>query len=123
MTFTASINPMLPLNLLFPLQRVIRPQYRQSENYFLFNNSINLLTTILPNVKTLAYQLLVNIPPAQLRFPLLPVPEETPVPATRTFLFRDLLPAVPTCPLSQLLHLNESLRPGKDLLPAINRCR
>ena len=53
MTLTAAINPMVPLNLLFPLQRVICPQSRQSEKYNLFNNIllIILLTTILPMEK------------------------------------------------------------------------
>ena len=66
-----------------------------------FYNSllINLLTTILPNGNTLAYQLLVNIPLAQLRSLLRPVPEETPVPATRTFSFAtSSLPYLP-CPI------------------------
>ena len=66
-----------------------------------FDNShlINLLTTILPNGKTLAYQSLVNIPPAQLRSPLCPVPDETPVPTTRTFSFATSCPLYLPCPL------------------------
>ena len=53
MTLTAAINPMVPLNLRFPLQRVICPQSRQSAKYNLFNNSllVILLTTILPMEK------------------------------------------------------------------------
>ena len=45
---------MVPLNLLFPLQRVICPQSRQSSKYNLFYNSllIILLTTILPMEKS-----------------------------------------------------------------------
>ena len=68
MTFTAAINPMVPLNLLFPLQRVICPQSRQSANYQ-FDNSllINLLTTILPNGNNLAYHI-----------PLLPLNQQHP---------------------------------------------
>ena len=62
MTFTLAINPMVPLNLFFPLQRVICPQSRQSANYQ-FENSllINLLTKILPNGNTLAYQVGINL--------------------------------------------------------------
>ena len=59
MNLTASINLMVPLNLLFPLQRVICPQSRQSAKYNLFNNSllIILLTTVLPmeNPKLIRY--------------------------------------------------------------------
>ena len=33
MTQTAAINPVVPLNLLFPLQRVVCPQSRQSAKY------------------------------------------------------------------------------------------
>ena len=53
MTLTAAIIPMVPLNLIFPLQRVICPQSRQSAKYNLFYNSllIILLTTILPMEK------------------------------------------------------------------------
>ena len=96
MTFNAYINAMVPLNLLFPLQRVICPQSCQSEKYQ-FDNVllINVLMTILSNGKNLAYQSLVNIPTPQLHSPLLPAPEETPVPATRTFLSCDLLTTVP----------------------------
>ena len=49
----------------------------------------------LTNGKTLAYQSLVNIPPAQIRSPLRPVREETPVPATRTLSSATVLPAKP----------------------------
>ena len=54
MTLTAAINPMVPLNLLFPLQRVICPQSRQSAKYNILYNSllIILLMTILPMEKT-----------------------------------------------------------------------
>ena len=49
----------------------------------------------LTNGKPLAYQSLVNIPPTQLRSLLCPVPEETPVPATRTLSSVTVLPAEP----------------------------
>ena len=61
-----------------------------------YDNShlITLLMTILPNGKTLAYQSLVNIPPAQLHFPLC-VTRRDPDTYNPDFLFRDLLPVVP----------------------------
>ena len=49
----------------------------------------------LTNGKSPSYQSLVNIPPAQLRSPLLPVTEETPVPATRTLPSMTVFPFKP----------------------------
>ena len=39
MTLTAFMNPVVPLNLLFPLQRVICPQSRQSAKYIIVTHS------------------------------------------------------------------------------------
>ena len=80
---------------------------QQSDNSLL----INLLTTISPNGNTLAYQLLVNIPPTQLRSPLCLVPKETPVPATRNFSF------VTSCPpyLPCLLEISPNSFRTRDL--------
>ena len=83
MTLTAVINPVVPLNLLFPLQRVICPQSRQSAKYRIVTH--NFTNDNLTNGKSSSYQSVVNIQPAPLRSPLRPVTEETPVPATRTF--------------------------------------
>ena len=41
MTLTAVINPVVPQNLLFPLQRVICPQSRQSEIYRIVTHNFN----------------------------------------------------------------------------------
>ena len=62
-----------------------------------FDNSllINLLMTILPSGNPLAYQSLVNIPPAQLRSHIRSIPEENPGTCNPDFLFCDFLPAVP----------------------------
>ena len=51
MTLTASINPVVPLNLLFPLQRVICPQSRQSAKYRIVTH--NFTNDYLTNGKTL----------------------------------------------------------------------
>ena len=93
MNLTAVINPVVPLNLLFPHQRVICPQSRQSEKYRIVTN--NFTNDDLTNGKSPSYQSLVNIPPAPLRSPLRPVTEETPVPATRTLSSVTILPAEP----------------------------
>ena len=39
MTLTAVINPVVPLNLLFPHQRVICPQSRQSAEYIIVTHN------------------------------------------------------------------------------------
>ena len=93
MTLTAVINPVVPLNLIFPHQRVIYPQSRQSAKYRIVTH--NFTNDNLTNGKSPSYQSLVNIPPAPLRSPLCPVTEETPVPATRTLSSVPVLPAEP----------------------------
>ena len=99
MTLTVDINPMVPLNLLFLYKGLsalnhVNQQitiYSTNQQYLTHNFTNDDLT----NGNTLAYQSLVNIPPAQLRSPLRPVPEETPVPATRTLSSVTVLPAEP----------------------------
>ena len=100
MTLTAVINPVVPLNLLFPLQRVICPQSRQSAKYRIVTH--NFTNDDLTNRKFPSYQSLVNIPPAPLRSPLRPVTEETPVPAIQTLSSVTVFPAKPA--LFLLLH-------------------
>ena len=51
MILTAAINPVVPLNLLFPLQRVICPQSRQSAKYRIVPH--NFTNDNLTNGKTL----------------------------------------------------------------------
>ena len=51
MTLTAAINPVVPLNLIFPLQRVICPQSRQSAKYRIVTH--NFTNDDLTNGKTL----------------------------------------------------------------------
>ena len=51
MTLTAAINPVVPLNLIFPLQRVICPQSVQSEKYRIVTH--NFTNDDLTNRKTL----------------------------------------------------------------------
>ena len=93
MTLTAVINPVVPLNLLFPHQRVICPQSRQPAKYRIVTH--NFTNGDLTNGKYPSYQSLVNIPPAPLRSPLRPVTEETTVPATWTLSSVPVLPAEP----------------------------
>ena len=93
MTLTAVINPVVPLNLLFPHQRVICPQPRQSAKYRIVTH--NFTNDDLTNGNSPSYQSLVNIPPAPLRSPLRPVTEETPVPATQTLSSVPVPPAEP----------------------------
>ena len=93
MTLTAVINPVVTLNLLFPHQRVICPQSRQSAKYRIVTH--NFTNDDLTNGKFPSYQSLVNIPPSPLRSPLRPVTEETPVPATQTLSSVTVFPAEP----------------------------
>ena len=93
MTLTAFINPVVPLNLLFPHQRVICPQSHQSAKYIIVTH--NFTNDDLTNGKSPSYQSLVNIPTAPLRSLLRPITEETPVPATRTISSVPVLPAEP----------------------------
>ena len=93
MTLTAVINPVVPLNLLFPHQRVICPQSRQSAKYRIVTHHFT--NDNLTNGNSPSYQSLVNIPPALLRSLLRPVTEETPVPETRTLSSVPVLPAEP----------------------------
>ena len=93
MTLTAVINPVVPLNLPFPLQRVICPQSRQSAKYRIVTH--NFTNDDLTIGKSPSYQSLVNIPPAPLRSPLRPATEETPVPATGTLSYVTVFPAKP----------------------------
>ena len=94
MTLTAVINPVVPLNLLFPHQRVIFPHSRQSAKYRIFPH--NFTNDDLTDGNSPSYQSLVNIPPALLRSPLRPATEETPVPTTRTLSSVPVPPAEPT---------------------------
>ena len=93
MNLTAVINPVVPLNLLFPHQRVICPQSRQSAKYRIVTH--NFTNNDLTNGKSPSYQPLVNIPPALLRSPLRPITEETPVPANRTLSSVPVFPSEP----------------------------
>ena len=93
MTLTAVINPVVPLNLLFPHQRVICPKSRQSAKYRIVTH--NFTNDNLTDGNSPSYQSLVNIPTAPLRSPLRPVTEETPVPATRTLSSVPIFPAEP----------------------------
>ena len=93
MALTAVINPVVPLNLLFPHQRGICPQSRQSAKYRIVTH--NFTNDDLTNGKSPSYKSLVNIPPAPLRSPLRPVTEENPVPATQTLSSIPILPAEP----------------------------
>ena len=61
MTLTAFINPVVPLNLLFPLQGVICPKSRQSAKYRIVTH--NFTNDDLTNGKSPSHQSLVNIPP------------------------------------------------------------
>ena len=58
MTLTAAINPMVPLNLLFPHQRVIYPQSRQSAKYRIVTH--NFTNDDLTNVNILAISLTIS---------------------------------------------------------------
>ena len=89
MTLTAVINPVVPLNLLFPHQRVICPHSRLSAKYIIVTN--NFTNDDLTDGNSPSYQSLVNIPPALLRS----ATEETPVPTTRTLSSVPVLPAEP----------------------------
>ena len=55
MTLTAVINPVVPLNLLFPPQRVICPQSRQSEKYRIVTH--NFTNDDLTNGKSPSYNI------------------------------------------------------------------
>ena len=93
MTLTTVINPVVPLNLLFPHQRVICPHSRLSAKYRIVTH--NFTNDNLTDGNSPSYQLLVNIPPALLRSPLRPATEETPVPATWTLSSVPVPPAEP----------------------------
>ena len=93
MNLTAVINPVVPLNLLFPDQRVICPHSRLSAKYRIVTH--NFTNEDLTDGNSPSYQSLVNIPPALLRSPLCPATEETPVPTTRTLSSVPVLPAKP----------------------------
>ena len=93
MTLTAVINPVVPLNLIFPHQRVIFPQSRQSAKYRIVLH--NFTNDDLTDGNSPSYKSLVNIPPPPLRSPLRPVTEETPLPATRTLSSVPVPPAEP----------------------------
>ena len=125
MTLTAVINPVVPLNLLFPLQRVICPQSRQSAKYRIATH--NFTTDDLTNGKYPSYQSLVNIPLAPLRSPLRPVTEETLVPATRTLSSVPVFPAEPAPflflhkkPRSPSVKISTSSIPIKSRCPSQN---
>ena len=93
MTLTAVINPVVPLNLFFPHQRVICPHSCQSAKYIIV--TYNFTNDDLTDGNSPSYQSLVNIPPAPLRSPLRPATEETPVPTTRTLSSVPVPPAEP----------------------------
>ena len=107
MTLTAVISPVVPLNLIFPLQRVICSQSRQSAKYRIVTH--NFTNDDITNGKYPSYQSLVNIPRAPLRSPLRPVTEETPVPATRTL---SSVPVFPAEPAPFLFLHKKTLSPG-----------
>ena len=67
MTLSAVINPVVTLNLLFPLQRVVCPQSRQAAKYRIVTH--NFTNDNLTNGKSPSHQSLVNIPPAPLTAP------------------------------------------------------
>ena len=54
MTLTTVINPVVPLNLLFPHQKVICPQSRQSAKYIIVTH--NFTNNDLTNGKSPSYQ-------------------------------------------------------------------
>ena len=89
MTLTTVINPVVPLNLLFPHQRVICPHSRQSAKYRIVPH--NFTNDNLTDGNSPSYQSLVNNPPALLRS----ATEETPVPTTQTLSSVPVLPAEP----------------------------
>ena len=84
---------MVPLNLLFPHQRVICPHLRLSAKYRIVTH--NFTNDNLTDGNSPSYQWLVNIPPALLRSPLRPTTEDTPVPTTRNLSSVPVLPAEP----------------------------
>ena len=93
MTLTGVINPVVPLNLLFPHQRVICPNSCLSAKNRLITH--NFTNDHLTDGNSPSYQSLVNIPPALFRSPLRPTTEETPVPTTRTLSSVPVPPAEP----------------------------
>ena len=93
MTLTAVIKPVVPLNLIFPHQRVICPHSRQSAKYRIVTH--NFTNDDLTDGNSPSYQSLVNILPAPLRSPLRPTTEETLVPATQTLSSVPVPPAEP----------------------------
>ena len=93
MTLTAVINPVVPLNLIFPRQRVICPLSRLSAKYIIVTN--NFTNDDLTDGNYPSYQSLVNITPALLLSPLRPTTEETPVPTTQTLSSVPVLPSEP----------------------------
>ena len=93
MTLTAVINPVVPLNLLFPHQRVICHHSRLLAKYRIVNH--NFTNDDLTDGNFPSYQSLVKFPPALLRSPLRPTTEETPVPTTRTLFSVPVLPDEP----------------------------
>ena len=93
MTLNAVIKPVVPLNLLFPHQRVICPHSRLSAKYIIVTH--NFTNDDLTDGYSPSYQSLVNIPPGLLRSPLRPTTEETPVPTTWTLSSVPVLPAEP----------------------------
>ena len=93
MTLTAFINPLVPLNLIFPHQRVICHHSRLSAKYRIVTH--NFTNDDLTDGNSPSYQSLVNIPPALLRSPLCPDTEETPVPTNRTLSSMPVPPAEP----------------------------
>ena len=97
MTLTAVINPVVPLNLLFPHQRVICPHSRLSVKYRIVTH--NFTNDNLTDGNFPSYQSLVNIPPALLCSPVCPATEDTPVPTTRT-LSSVPVPAAKPAPFS-----------------------
>ena len=61
MTLTAVINPVVPLNLIFPHQRVICPQSRQSAKYRIVTH--NFTNDNLTNGNSPSYQKHCHLPP------------------------------------------------------------
>ena len=108
MTLTAVINPMVPLNLIFPHQRVIFTHSRLLAKYRIVTH--NFTNDDLTDGNFPSYQSLVNIPPALLRSPLRPTTEETPVPTTRTLSSVPVLPTEPAPSSIYTLKIERSQR-------------
>ena len=121
MTLTAVIKPVVPLNLLFPHQRVICPLSRLSAKYRIVTHSFT--NNDLTDGNSPSYQSLVNIPPVLLRSPLRPTTEETPVPTTCTLSSVLVLPAEPAPSSIYTLKIARSQRENFLLYRSLSKSR